>query len=389
MDVDLSKVSARESLELRREPHWMRLGTGNSLGFRRMTSTSEGTWIARYWDPVQSKKPMKSLGEFRDLPKNQRFSAAKQEAEKWFQHLGRGGQAGIYMVADACKDYVKHVLSTKGSKAAGDASTRFKNYVLDDLAFAKIELSKLTPQIIEKWLDRVRLRPNTAGANRGELRSASTLNRDVTPFRAALNYAIAQGYVSTDFAWKSKLKPIKNADTKRQLYLDKKQRKLLIDKSSSDLKLFVEGLCKLPFRPGALASLIVQDFDPRLNVIQIADDKGKEFRQLHLTDSVAALFLRATKDQTPSTPVFRRDNGKAWNKDSWKVAIKDAVDASGLPSETTAYTLRHSTITDLVHAGVDLLTVAQISGTSVRMIEKHYGHLRSNVAKSALKVLDF
>lgn len=65
------------------------------------------------------------------------------------------------------------------------------------------------------------------------------------------------------------------------------------------------------------------------------------------------------------------------------------MDASGLPSETTAYTLRHSTITDLVHAGVDLLTVAQISGTSVRMIEKHYGHLRSNVAKSALEVLDF
>ena len=97
----------------------------------------------------------------------------------------------------------------------------------------------------------------------------------------------------------------------------------------------------------------------------------------------------ATKDQMPETPIFRRDNGKAWNKDYWKVAIKDAVEAAALPADTTAYTLRHSTITDLVHAGVDLLTVAQISGTSVRMIEKHYGHLRSNVAKSALEFLDF
>ena len=40
--------------------------------------------------------------------------------------------------------------------------------------------------------------------------------------------------------------------------------------------------------------------------------------------------------------------------------------------------------TDLVHDGLDLLTVAQLSGTSVAMIEKHYGHLRSEVATEAL-----
>ena len=51
------------------------------------------------------------------------------------------------------------------------------------------------------------------------------------------------------------------------------------------------------------------------------------------------------------------------------------------------YVIRHSTITDLVHGGLDLLTVAQISGTSVRMIEQHYGHLRSDVAATALERL--
>jgi hypothetical protein len=44
-------------------------------------------------------------------------------------------------------------------------------------------------------------------------------------------------------------------------------------------------------------------------------------------------------------------------------------------------------ITDLVHDGLDLLTVAQLSGTSVAMIEKHYGHLRSEVAAGALAKL--
>lgn len=37
-----------------------------------------------------------------------------------------------------------------------------------------------------------------------------------------------------------------------------------------------------------------------------------------------------------------------------------------------------------MHEGLDLLTVAQISGTSVAMIERHYGHLRGEVASVAL-----
>ncbi len=46
--------------------------------------------------------------------------------------------------------------------------------------------------------------------------------------------------------------------------------------------------------------------------------------------------------------------------------------------------MRHSVITDLVTGGLDLLTVAQLSGTSVAMIEKHYGHLRADHAAAAL-----
>jgi integrase len=76
-----------------------------------------------------------------------------------------------------------------------------------------------------------------------------------------------------------------------------------------------------------------------------------------------------------------------WNKEAWKKPIKDAVYAANLPPHTTAYTLRHSTITDLVTSGLPILTIAQISGTSVEMIEKHYGHLRNDAALTALEQL--
>ena len=69
---------------------------------------------------------------------------------------------------------------------------------------------------------------------------------------------------------------------------------------------------------------------------------------------------------------------------SFILAGKEAAAAAKLSSAVTAYSIRHSVITDLVTGGLDLLTVAQLSGTSVAMIERHYGHLRADYAAAAL-----
>jgi site-specific recombinase XerD len=116
-------------------------------------------------------------------------------------------------------------------------------------------------------------------------------------------------------------------------------------------------------------------------------DKANRGRKIILPIEPAALFKAQSKNKLPGALLFTRADGKPWNKDAWKGPIKEAALAAGLPSETTAYTLRHSTITDLVTGGLDLLTVAQVSGTSVRMIEKHYGHLQREHAKLALAKL--
>jgi site-specific recombinase XerD len=63
------------------------------------------------------------------------------------------------------------------------------------------------------------------------------------------------------------------------------------------------------------------------------------------------------------------------------------VVAAGLPDGASAYTLRHSTITDLVRGGLDLLTVASLAGTSVLMIQKHYGQHQPGAATAALAAI--
>ena len=116
-------------------------------------------------------------------------------------------------------------------------------------------------------------------------------------------------------------------------------------------------------------------------------DKNGKPRRIKLPVEASNLLASQLIDKLPTAPLFRRANGQPWDKDSWKAPIKEAATAACLPAGTSAYTLRHSTITDLVSAGLPLLTIAQISGTSAEMIERHYGHLTSDAAVKALDAL--
>ena len=384
MATKIDTVSARTKLVPRRGPYWHRISKGCYLGFRRMNSFGAGTWLVRALDFATGKQLYKALGELKELPDHQRFDAAQKAAQAWFEHLGRGGSARVTTVGDVCDKYVQHMKTTRSTRAAADIETRFKNYVLNDRSFAETDLAKLTPAHFEHWRNTLRKLPTRSGSRRGEFRSDSTLNRDMTCLRAALNLALADGLATSDFAWRGKLRPIKNADRRRELYLTWEQRRKLVEHADAALAAFLNGLSSLPLRPGALASLCVGDYDARLWVLKIGKDKQGKDRRIKLPSATAELFTQAANDRPSEAPLLARSSGQAWNKDSWKGPIKEAVQSAGLPAETTAYTLRHSVISDLVHGGLDLLTVAQISGTSVAMIEKHYGHLRSDVAAEAL-----
>lgn len=202
--------------------------------------------------------------------------------------------------------------------------------------------------------------------------------------RAALSKVLSPGAPNSEAAWQEALKAIPNANGRRTLYLDRKQRRKLIDNTDAEAAPLVRALCLLPLRPGAMAALTAGDFDKRTAELTIGKDKTGKPRRIQLPQEAAQLLANQAKGKLPAAPLFMRANGKAWDKNSWKRPIAAAVTAAELPADATAYTLRHSTITDLVSAGLPLLTIAQISGTSAEMIERHYGHLASDAAVKAL-----
>jgi integrase len=252
-----------------------------------------------------------------------------------------------------------------------------------------VKLDKLRRRHVKEWRERLEAQPalvsrRKEGNATHRKRAASTVNRDMAVLRAALAKVLSPGAPNSEAAWQEALKAVPNANGRRTLYLDRSQRRKLVAKTDAEAAPFVRALCLLPLRPGALAALTAGDFDKRTSELTIGKDKTGKPRRIQLPAEAANLLEAQAKNKLPGAPLFMRANGKAWDKETWKHPIAAAVTAAKLPNEATAYTLRHSTITDLVSAGLPLLTIAQISGTSAEMIERHYGHLASDAAVKAL-----
>ena len=194
----IDSVERRGRLKAQNEPHWVRLAAGCYLGFRKLTPASSGTWIARHRDPETGKRTKKSLGDLGHLPMARRYDAAKVEAESWFRHLGMGGSSEAVSVKLACKQYVEHVRDARGDRAADDIEARFERWVYDS-ELGQADLGKLSRVRVESW--RKLLSKTPARVNRGSSkpvtrpRSQSTVNRDMTALRAALNRAHDAGQV--------------------------------------------------------------------------------------------------------------------------------------------------------------------------------------------------
>lgn len=390
MATKIDTVTGREKLKARHAPYWQKIRSECHLGYRKTTADSMGTWIARFRDD-SGKYQLSSMGALDRLPNNRRFDEAVKLANQWFEHRSVGGSATTITVGEACTRYVQKQLEEGKAAGAKDLESRFKRWMHPDKKLSGTPVTKLTQGQVHDWRVKLAtipaiLQDRTKTGTRP--RAASSINREMAVLKAALNLAVRDGFATSDSAWKFKLAPIKNATGRRDCYLDVTQRRALIASAPTDLAALLKALSLVPLRPGAMAALTASSFDSRLNVLTVGKDKAGQDRKITLPTVTAAFFAEQAKGKLPTAPLLARADGQFWNKDSWKYPFKDAVIAANLPPAASAYALRHSTITDLIaRHRLDTMTVALLSGTSLAMIEKHYGHLLHNHAANGLSGL--
>ena len=376
MAREIHKAKVRQALPPRREPYWgAPLGRGQALGFRKIDA-ERGSWIARKRDET-GHKVYKSLGY---VTPEFDYEDARKAAATWLEARDAGVETDDKTVADACREYVKELRREKGNVAAHDADKRFertvyggggkdgKRYAPNPIAPVKLE--KLRTPRIKAWRDGLGL-------------SKGATNRTMTALRAALNLAVVNRWVSPAVAreWRD-VKQYENATRRRSLFLDLRQRRRLINAADGALRDLLEAAALTGARAGELTGAAREQFDARLGTFTIKGKTGA--RTIPLSPAALALFKRLAKGKLPKASLLTRDDGKPWAHSDWDELVRAAAEKAKLPKGVCLYTLRHSFITQAITDGMTTLDVARLCGTSVGMIEKHYGHLVADAARERL-----
>lgn len=360
--TDLSRKRERERFKKRREPYWQRLSEGQYLGFRR----GPDTWIARFRGRDE-RQQYRSLGEAME------FDDAKGKAEAWLAQIAgstvRTVQRGT--VKAALQAYLEDLRRQGRTDAAKAAEGIFKTVVFKD-SIATVKLERATGDDFRDW---------QAGLTDG--RKPRSANRYVRSVVAGLNRAIELGHVGKPSAWH--LTPLGDDtedETETAVFLSPEQRKALLAASTSAAALFFRGLECTGARPKELAAALVSHFDGHR--IRLAHKKGKppklRVRHSELGAEGIEFYTQLAADR-PDTELLFTDAGRPWTRGRWAEEVRAAVTkhnekARGkarLPDGIGAYAFRHARISELLQKhGVDPLTVAAQTGTSVVVIEKNY-----------------
>jgi integrase len=362
---NLHLTSVRKALAPRREPYWAApIARGKYIGLRKIDA-ERASWIARRRDDA-GQQAYHSLGYVSDAFD---FDAAKVAAEAWFKTKDAGIRTDVVTVADACREYVVDRKREKGPATARDAEARFERTVYDS-DFGRIALAKLRTPHLKAWRDGLAL-------------SKASANRTLTALKAALNLAVTHRQVSPAAAqeWRD-VKPYKDASKRRDLYLDLRQRKALLSKAPGAIRDLIEAALLTGARAGELVSATRGQFDERTGSMTFRGKTGT--RTVPLSPAAVSLFKRLSRGKLPAARLLVRDDGKPWAHSDWDELVRAAAAAAKLPKGTCLYTLRHSFITAAITGGMTTLDVARLVGTSVMMIEKHYGHLVASAARERL-----
>ena len=348
---------------MRREAHWQRLAEGAYLGFRR----GPDTWQARYRgrDGKQQWKPLGGALE---------YDEAKRAAEEWLAQLTGSAVRSVTRstVRAALEAYLADLKRHGRPDTAKDALWRFKLTVYAD-PLGGLELENATRDDFLEWRDRL-----VKG------RQLRTVNRLVRAVAAGLNRAIDLGHVGNAASWT--LKPL--ADDVEEggetaIFLSPAHRKAIIAAASPAAALFLRGLELTGARPRELAGARAADFDGQ--ALRLAHRRGRppklRVRHVVVSEEGAAFFARQVEDKLPAAPLFTEDGRQPWRRHIWcrevRAAItkhnEEAKGAARIPVGAGAYGFRHARISELLQVhGVDPLTVAMQTGTSLAMIEKAY-----------------
>jgi integrase len=399
IDTKLNSRAVRERLAIRTEPYWRTINEGAHLGYYR--GTRGGRWVARFRKPGDASGYAKTtLGDADDVTDADgerifNFAQAQEVARAWFAVQARGGRAPLgkpYTVGDALTDYLE------GFEGKSLESTRNRVEAIIRPALGTVEVDKLTAKLIGDWAKARAKSPAKLRTGRfatapklRELTDAdairrrrSTVNRDLTVLKAALNVAFRDGRIATDEAWR-KVKPFKGVDAAKVRYLTDAEARRLVNAMDPAFRPMAQAAMLTGARYGSLAKAKVRDFDPQAETLTLPDTKGGKVQNIYLEGEGVTLLTRAAAGKAGDAPLFTHPTGRRWGASEQARYLDAACEAGGV-ERATFHDLRRTYGARLARAGVPMAVIADALGhADERMTRKHYAHLGPSYLASTIR----
>jgi integrase len=171
---------------------------------------------------------------------------------------------------------------------------------------------------------------------------------------------------------------------------DEERGKLLTScQESHNDRLYLLCLCALAsgMRPTELLNIRWKDIDLVTGVAQLERTKTKRRRSIPMT-GLALEMLRALRENHPNDEyIFPATNRSAPSR-SYRKAWEHALKRAGLSGrDIVFYSLRHTTASYLVQAGVPLYTVSGVLGHTSPTTTAIYAHLTTDTLRNALETM--
>lgn len=304
---------------------------------------------------------------------NVRLSASTEEQAMriWTQTQARSSDGGFYSVADLLRLYVadQRKQVEKGTLAETTLTRRLDYLTSADAQLGTLSIRELRPYHVLEWLD------IEQGWN------ATTGHHASQAVKRAIEWARKVGRIETN--------PIDSVSVKkgepRDFTIDRDLYRLLVDSVASDnrirVRAFVPVLRALWLsgcRPGEIASVQVE---------HVSDDgwswtlphhktrrKTGKVRVVRCGPCLRTLTLAAREDRKAG-PLFRASVDEPFTYSRMRVRFERLKKRLAVTPDCVLYSFRHTKITnDMIVLG-DVATVAELHGTSIQMIQRHYGHL--------------
>ena len=206
-----------------------------------------------------------------------------------------------------------------------------------------------------------------------------TVNIELRVLRSLLNRAVEWGYLR-----QAPLVRLLKVETISRRFLTLEEGARLIEAATGQMRTFIVLGLNTGLRKGELFRLAWGDIDFERGELTVRKAKSKRFRIVPL-NTTASQALRQHPRHIRSSLVFHNPDGSAW-KDV-RGGFNSALTRARLP-RIRIHDMRHSFISNLVSAGVDVRVTQELAGHASIATTMLYAHLAPGRLRASVAALE-